>query len=294
MDAPPLQFDLFEHGRDTMLRNDALAALLGRDAAQAHAARATLAAEFPGDERLPALKRLGEELEADACAPLPDHDALAAQRRRLEAEVEPAARDVFCEADAAAWMRPLWGALAARSAALAFVAARVDDHAAPLWLRAADWAAAAHAVQRIESWRRIPVPLAWMLEARCRADGIDAHWPLLADLAWLAPLRLEALLPRLPDALLAQAFTQFGRDFEGDSEDDLAWFPAWLLVWRPALASQLAAAEPGLRRRPETGLRLMVELLGLERQGRHHELVQRRRALRDLHPGLFAAYMATR
>jgi hypothetical protein len=41
-------------------------------------------------------------------------------------------------------------------------------------------------------------------------------------------------------------------------------------------------------------MRLVVELLGLERQGRHAELMQRRRALRDLHGDLYAAYMATR
>ena len=56
-----------------------------------------------------------------------------------------------------------------------------------LWLRAGDFAAAADAVARIESWRRIPAPLAWMAEARYRLDGLDAHWGLLAELAWLAP-----------------------------------------------------------------------------------------------------------
>jgi hypothetical protein len=34
--------------------------------------------------------------------------------------------------------------------------------------------------------------------------------------------------------------------------------------------------------------------LSLERQGNQHELVERRKALRDLHGGLYAAYMKTR
>jgi hypothetical protein len=38
----------------------------------------------------------------------------------------------------------------------------------------------------------------------------------------------------------------------------------------------------------------MVELLGLERECRHHDLVARRKALRDLRAPLYAAYMATR
>jgi len=41
---------------------------------------------------------------------------------------------------------------------------------------------------------------------------------------------------------------------------------------------------------------MLAELacLGLERQGRHHDIVERRKALRDLHPSLYAAYMRTR
>jgi hypothetical protein len=34
--------------------------------------------------------------------------------------------------------------------------------------------------------------------------------------------------------------------------------------------------------------------LDLEQQGSQHELVDRRKALRALHPGLFAAYIKTR
>jgi hypothetical protein len=41
-------------------------------------------------------------------------------------------------------------------------------------------------------------------------------------------------------------------------------------------------------------MRLMLELLSLERQGRHHELFERRRTLQALHSSLHAAYMKTR
>jgi hypothetical protein len=40
--------------------------------------------------------------------------------------------------------------------------------------------------------------------------------------------------------------------------------------------------------------RTLVELLGLERQGRQRDIVERRKTLRDLHPSLYAAYMRTR
>jgi hypothetical protein len=67
-----------------------------------------------------------------------------------------------------------------------------------------------------------------------------------------------------------------------------------VLTQTPALAPQLAQAEPGQAGAAERGLRLMVELLGLERQGRHHDVVARRKALRDLCAPLYAACMATR
>ena len=41
-------------------------------------------------------------------------------------------------------------------------------------------------------------------------------------------------------------------------------------------------------------MRLLLELLGLERQGRQREIVQRRKDLRDAHAGLYACYMAAR
>ncbi len=41
-------------------------------------------------------------------------------------------------------------------------------------------------------------------------------------------------------------------------------------------------------------MRLLLDLLHLERQGRQRDLVEQRRRLRDLQPALFAAYMASR
>jgi len=58
---------------------------------------------------------------------------------------------------------------------------------------------------------------------------------------------------------------------------------------------------PSTRRRhslrstaPERAFRTLVELLGLERQGRQRDIIERRKTLRDLHPSLYAAYMRTR
>ncbi|MHB8947462.1 MAG: hypothetical protein ACYC4S_00175 [Rhodoferax sp.] len=45
---------------------------------------------------------------------------------------------------------------------------------------------------------------------------------------------------------------------------------------------------------PEHALRLLVNLLGLERQGRQHDIVNHRKSLRDLNDWLYGEYMKTR
>jgi hypothetical protein len=66
------------------------------------------------------------------------------------------------------------------------------------------------------------------------------------------------------------------------------------LTEKPGLAAFLRAAESSTRTPPEQGMRIMLEMLSLERAGRQHELLERRKTLRDLHAGLFGAYLRTR
>ncbi len=230
------------------------------------AAWRALADEFPADPDLSPFDVLARALEAHSDVRLQDHDALARERHLLAEGVSAAARQALGSADADAWLRPMWRALAVRAVGLSFQAARADDHAAVLWLRGEDWSQAVLAAQGIESWRRIPAPLAWAAEARCRLGGLDESWPLLAELAWLAPSRLDALLRRQIDPLLSRLHKAFGATFEGAGDaTDAAWFPAWVLTRTPALAPHLAQAWPSQQGAPERGMRLVLELLGLER-----------------------------
>ncbi|MBS0444912.1 MAG: hypothetical protein JSR59_03075 [Proteobacteria bacterium] len=88
---------------------------------------------------------------------------------------------------------------------------------------------------------------------------------------------------------------QFDAGFEGSGDiADLAWLPAWVLTDEPRLASLLAPAQPSRHTDAEQAMRLLVELIGLERQGRQHDIVDRRRRLRDLNGSLYAAYLRTR
>jgi hypothetical protein len=254
-----------------------------------------MADEYPGDDTLIALTMLVGELERDATAYFTDHRALDAARRALSDDVEPAAVRLLGESAARAWLRSCWRVLAQRATPLTFRADDSDNHAAPLWLRAGDWAAAAEAVEQIESWRRIPTPLMWMARARHCSDGLGAAWPLLTELAWLSPGRFASLIAALRDPPLDALRRKFDAQFEGAGQTaDLAWFPAWVLVEKAALAPRIREAQPSRHTSPERATRLLLQILDLERRGSQHDLVERRKALRDLHVGLYAAYLKTR
>ncbi|WP_244212343.1 hypothetical protein [Paraburkholderia hospita] len=225
------QLDIFADSRDVVLRNGVLDQLQRRDGAAARAALEELAAEYPDDRALSAMTVLVRELEGGSTTPFADHAVLAVARRHLEDEVAPAVRQVLPAQTGYAWLAPCWSSLAQRAAGLAFRGVQADshagNHAAPLWLLAGEWMAACDAVERIESWWRIPAPLMWMTEARYRTEGLDAAWPLLAELAWLAPGCFAALLTRLGDASLDALRRRFDAEFPGTGgADDYAWFPA--------------------------------------------------------------------
>ncbi len=290
-----MQFDIFDHSRDVMLRNDVIDALARRDGLAARSALQILNDEYPNDESSLAFAVLIDSVNPCTGRVFSDCDAMAKARAVLNHDVAPAAARVFGPSAGAQWMVPLWRDMALSAARLAFRSDRSEDHAAPMWLRTADWQAAAGAVDRIESWRRIPVPLAWMAEARYRLHGLEAAWPLLAELAWLSPRRFGELMTRLADPLLDRLRRQFDAGFEGDDEvSDLAWFPAWVLTEKAGLARWLGESQPSRDGAPERVMRVLVELIGLERQGRHHDVVERRKALRDMHPFLYSAYLKSR
>jgi hypothetical protein len=278
-----------------MLRNDDVAALERRDPFAARSAHDVFADQFPQDETLAPLAVLVNALEDGSTARFADHECVREAHRMLSEVIEPAAQRILGAPAAVSWGARLWGAMAQRAAHLALRPEYAEDHCAALWLRAGDWPAAIDAVARIASWRRIPAPLAWMTQARYRVHDLDGAWPLLAELAWLSPARFDQLTSQLADPLLERLRKRFDASFEGQGDvDDLAWFPAWVLTEKPGLSRLLGEAQRCLHKAPEQAMRLLLELLGLERQGRQHDVIGRRKAVRDLHPSLYAAYMKTR
>lgn len=286
-----MQLDLFRDSRDVILNNAVVTAFAAHDTDAATQAVAALHDEFPQHRDLPGHRRLLEQL-GDFRRDLRPAD-LQARRRQLVQTVLPLAGKLFGAARAIVWARPLWAALARTAAALDYDPAHPEIHAAPFWLAAGEPDRARLAIARIPSWRRIPAPLAWMTEVEIALGAPQAWWPLLAELAWLAPERLESLLVTAPVAV-NRLKMQFLAEFENNGEHhDLAWFPAWLLIHHGELRDLLRPAQPAPCD-PARAFFLVLDLLHLEKTGQQAEQIQQRARLRALAPDLFADFMHSR
>ena len=81
-----MQLDIFEHGREVMLRNDAVHALERRDAMAALQACDRLSQEYPADESLSSLRVLTGYIEAEVGRDeaIGDHASLREARLMLQ------------------------------------------------------------------------------------------------------------------------------------------------------------------------------------------------------------------
>ena len=288
-----MQLDIFNDSRDIMLQNDVIASLQRRDAQGGGQALTRLAAEYPAHAMLEPMAKLLDAL-AMPDTPFADNDAAASAVQEMEAVVTPAAHAVFGGKAATIWLVPKWRWLALRVAGLPFQATQPKTHAAWLYLQGGEGAAAEAAVKSVASWRRMPATLSWMAQARCMQHGLLSVWPLLLELAWIDSAAFSDLAHRLDEPSLPKLLREFDAAMDSDGTPDHAWFPAWLLAALPELATVFRDTQPGGNKPPERAARLVAELLALEKQGRHTDLVAQRKRLRDAHEGLYRLYMASR
>lgn len=292
-----MQLDLFLHSAEVTLRNTVIAALCARDAEAMRVAMDRLLAEFPDDRHNGDFEHLYSELSAlsqDAGSA----QAIAQQVERIEKRLWPPLQKMIGTDAAQHWIEPVYGQLARCASGQAFTRSLAQAHAGGLFLRAGELAQARASVVTIPSWRRLPEALAWMAEIALREDQPDEYWPLLAELAWIAPALLAALfaaeVDRAASATVLRYYREFCSEAEADGEsDELTWFPAWLLVEHAELLLWLRTAHPH-DSRPARSAALLIDLLLGERRGLMPAVVAKRQQLRDLAPAIFARYMARR
>ena len=286
-----MQLDLFEDSREVTLNNAVVAAFAAHDPGAAALAIGALRDELPQHHDLASHDQFLDQLNdfRRKCQPA----NLSACHQQFTRATLPLAERLFGAAQANVWARPLWAALAQNAAPLDYDSAHPEIHAAPFWLAAGAPDRARSAIEKIPSWRRIPAPLAWMSEIEIRHGAPETWWPLLAELAWLAPERLESLLLTAPLAV-NRLRTHFLAKFENNGgHRDLSWFPAWLLIHHSELRDLLRPAQPA-QSEPARAFGLLLDLLHLEKTGQQADLIPQRARLRSLAPDIFSDYMRSR
>ena len=292
-----MQLDLFMHSADVGLRNTVVEALRAQDAVGMGAAIDRLRADYPRDDHLDGFERLFVGLSA-LNPPAQSPTGIAEQLERIEMQLLPSVQKLLGTDAAQRWVEPIYLDLARAAAGTPFSRSQSSTHAAGLLLRAGAVAEARAAVAEIASWRRIPEPLFWMTEIALRENKPAEFWPLLAELAWIAPALLEALLAGLgahaTPAQVHRLYREFGSAAEVDDDgDEASWFPAWLLVEHPELLSFLRTVQHHSSR-PARSATVLIDLLIGERQGALPSSPEKCKQLRDLAPSLFQNYMARR
>jgi hypothetical protein len=295
LNLPTGQLDLFLHSGPVILINDAIDALLARDAPRAAACLDRLRAEEPGHCAVEALERLCRTLRE---WPLPSTNAaeIATAVHHLETGVHPAALAAM-GSQAPDFMRPFWRDLAHAAGTHRYDADYPQSYCAGLLLRCGDARSAATAVEWIPNRDHNADALQWLALARYRNDGLEACRSVLMRLALVAPQRLKGTLAEINDELLDRDWQDFHMACSWlDANDDHAgmWFPAWYLVEHPGARIAPADARSLPPTRSARTFIAVAHLLELEKRGYSKALISARSRLRDLHPEIFAFYIARR
>jgi hypothetical protein len=256
-----MQLDLFLDGRETILVNNLVGALLAGRLEGARDALNRLRKENPAHPDLAAFDRLVRSVYDKPPAPLSAGEPGPLIERLMV--LVPAANRLL-GLGAAAFLLPWWQALARTEAVLD------PAEAAPLlryWMGSARW----HDGDEREAVR------------------------LWLPLCWLEPESFARQAPALPSRIVREAWAAFDAEPDpGDGGDargrDVPWFPAWLALRHRWVAHVFRADEVPDTGAPLQALRLLPGLLVLESQGFGDELVRQRRALRDISPRFFQTY----
>jgi len=287
------QLDLFVDGRDAILVHEIATGLISRDVGRTETSLHRLRQEHPHHPDLVALTVLVEALTAPA--PPATHVALTERIELTERKLVAAARR-FLGADADAFLRPVWQALAATAADFPFDAAYPRAHRAWLCQQYGEWKDVRAAAEDEPGWAETPFLRYWMGLAQHHLGAPEIAIRLWLPLCWMDPLLFETCAPTVPNSSIRAAWVAFERAFPfeaslADRAPMAAWFPAWLLLRHRGLSRLFRADDI-----PDAGdaarvFRQLVALLPLEQHGLTDELVRQRRALRQLDESFFRYYM---
>jgi hypothetical protein len=289
------QLDLFIDGGDALLIHEIVIGLVSLDVERAEISLHRLVREHARHPDVAALTILVEALTAPA-SPAASPGALTERIELIERQLIPAARR-FLGADADAYLRPMWQALAATAVDLPFDAAHPRAHRAWLCQQSAEWTDVLAAVEKEASWAETPLLRYWIGLAQHHLGAPEAAIRLWLPLCWMDPQLFETHASAVPNPTVRAAWIAFEQAFPfeeslADRAPAAAWFPAWLLLRHRGLSRLFHPEDIPDAGDAARAFRHLVTLLPLEQRGLTDELVRQRRALRQLDETFFRYYMA--
>jgi len=292
--SPLHQLDLFIDGRDALLVYEVVTSLVARNPDHAATALARLRDDHPAHPDLPGLELLADSLRTRPQF-LQTSATVTARIEAMEGTLTPAARRLLGN-EAAAFLRPLWQALAAAAMGVPFDDTHPRAHPGWLYQQSDDWAAVCASVEAEPDWAGRPLFRYWVGLARHHLGDAETAIRLWLPLCWMDPTLFADHASTLPSATVREGWAAFERaalfdEWLADTMHAVAWFPAWLLVRHWGLAQLFRAAEIPDADATTRVFRLLLSLLPLERQALSDELISQRRTLQRLSPDFFRRYM---
>ena len=279
------QPDLFLDGALAQVQNQLIDAITARDADAAEARLRHLASL---DAKHWAIDHAVTLIDALRAAPLDQPHQARSQLRTLESRWLPAAASLL-RADARDFLSPIWRDAGRTLEGVPFEPSDAKGHASWAYLNGLDWASVKRTVLTVPNWESEPLLQTWFALARWRLAEYREAMRSWFALCWRFPGHfadcVESAL--FPNSSLQRAW-QEARDQDMDPEITPPWFPAWLLIDQPGIATTIGPC--GGPSRPERAFDLLV---ALRRGVSDREDLDHRRALQDLHPDLLGRYLAS-
>lgn len=279
------QTDIFLDTSGIAAANEVVSALSSRRAAAAKTCLEHLARLDRGHWMLADATIL---VEALATPPPAGRAAALRALAALEQRWLPAAGAVL-RGGSRDFVTPLWRDIgAALDDGTPYDAARPKEHASFAYAHGLDWANVRRTVGEVLNHRTEPALLELLAEAEWRLRNRREAVALWFALCWRAPESFAAAVdaPRFPDRAVQKAWGRLqDQDWPGGTA---AWLPAWMVLDEPGIGR--AIGPTGGASTPERAFDL---LLRLRAGGSDREDIDNRRALQELHPGLFDRYLAS-
>ncbi len=280
----PRQLDIFVDSESVRASNALRSALAEGEAKEALSAVSTLSELEPSHPWIPHAKVLIEALQT----PLPGTVQEAQSAVDLLDRSWQRAADALFGVGKHTILTAIWRAVAENLQAAEFDSIHTGAHPSYAYSKLGAWSLVERSVVAVPSYDRYAILLSRIAEAQwhqSRRVNAIGNW---CSLCWLAPKMFESMMNkgRMLDRSLTEYWTDaLDQDFEPPPTG--TWFPAWILLKEPGLASHMNVPR-GTTAAEEAFSAVRSLTLGDGTDTRLRENLQ------ALHPGLLAVFLARR